>query len=233
MSDSNEDVDAVSGATILELDEEDTVQGASLTCYTLWHWVNGDMVSIIKTITGKSVSNTQLLEFLKNANTTYYYIAIPELMERNIYSKPFVEAIFESVLSNNRLLKISVNYLESAPLDIYLLSMKQMVTHGSKEQKIAALKSLQYIEYNIDKSYFNNLVHSLDDLDSFQEVTSFLDLMQIKNSDSSIINDEVLSLLEREFLIARRAFYFLNDMKLNPQQQRIVDAFYETYKEKL
>jgi hypothetical protein len=43
-------IDAVSGATILSIPDMETIKGATLTCYTLWHWVNGDVSKRIKEI---------------------------------------------------------------------------------------------------------------------------------------------------------------------------------------
>lgn len=46
----NADFDAVSGATIITINESETIVGATLTSYTLWHWVNGPIPQIIKKI---------------------------------------------------------------------------------------------------------------------------------------------------------------------------------------
>ena len=104
------EVDAISGATALELDEKDTVTGASLTCYTLWHWANGEIISIIKNITGNSASSDNLFNFLINENKTYFFVALEVLNKRKIYTNKFVETIIQQSFKDENLLKTSIQY---------------------------------------------------------------------------------------------------------------------------
>lgn len=233
VGDISDDVDAVSGATALELNEEDTVPGAALTCYTLWHWANGNVVSIIKETTGKSVSNSQLLEFLKRPNRTYFSIALKELTDRALFGESYLDAIFQSGFHDKSLLNISIKYLESAPSEIYFSSLKQMVNNGSKAQKIAALKSLQNTKCHVGNDYWDTLVLDLNHLHSFQEISMFLELMQLKNPHSKVIINQIFPLLEFDILIARRVYWYLKDKNLEMEQKQRIMQFYEVNKNKL
>jgi hypothetical protein len=229
----SDDIDAVSGATALELNEQDIVPGAALTCYTLWHWANGNVVSIIKETTGKSVSNSQLLEFLKTPNRTYFNIALKELTDRALFEESYIDAIFQSVFQDNSLLNSSIKYLESAPSEIYFSTLKQMVNNGSKAQKIAALKLLQNTKRAIFNDYWDTLVLDLNQWHSFQEISMFLELMQLKNPHSKVIINQILPLLESDIIIARRVYWYLKDKNLEMEQKQSVRQFYEINKNKL
>lgn len=47
-------LDALSGATI-NIGEAEVIKGAIWTCYTLWHWANGDVVPYIRKTTAKNI----------------------------------------------------------------------------------------------------------------------------------------------------------------------------------
>lgn len=229
----NGDLDAVSGATVIKLDEKDSVPGAALTCFTLWHWANGDMIPIIKNITGKSTSNEQLIQFLKDENKVYFFIAIEELITRRIYSMQIINIVIDEAIQNKDLMKPSIKYLESSSLNIYFLSVKTIFIKGNQDQKLATIKSLHNIEYEIPKGYLDDLSNEINNLKSFQETTRFIDLLESKKSDSPKVIENLLPLLEGDFLKARRIYWFLRNEKLNAEQKIKVDVFYEKYKNQL
>ena len=232
-ADGTEGVDVISGATALKLDEKDTVPGAALTCYTLWHWANGNITSIIKKQTGKSASNDQLKHFLHNENKMYFFIALDELNARKIYSKSVIDIVLNELINKKELLKSSIEYLESAPSDIYLTSIKDVFVKGKKVQKLAVIRSLQNINYEIPKDFLDNLSNEINSLISFQEITRIIDLQQSKNPESSKVIENTLPLLDDDFIIARRAYWFLSSEKLNKEQTQKVNVFYENFKNKL
>ncbi|WP_282123847.1 hypothetical protein [Algibacter mikhailovii] len=229
----NEDVDAVSGATALELDEKDTVPGAALTCFTLWHWANGDIVPQIKAQTGKSASETQLIDFILDKNNTYFYIALEELESRELYTAPFIDATIQKVLKEESVLRPAYNFLEKAGNDNYLKASKTLFVHGHKEQKLAALQSLKQTKQNVPKPYLDAISDKVSTFNSYQETSLLLELMQSKNPNSQQVIKNVIPLLESEFLIARRAFWFLKNQKLDDNQVILVNAFEEQYKDRL
>ncbi|WP_299255636.1 hypothetical protein [uncultured Aquimarina sp.] len=226
-------IDAVSGATILQLDDKDTVPGAALTCYTLWHWANGNIVSVIKKKTGESTSIEQLKMFISNKNEVYFDIALSVLKEKNNYYKPFVEAIIQRAANEDNLLRETFDYLENATPDIYLQAILDLFLQGAKKQKLAAVRSLNNSEVNISKTYLDSLSKELNRLKSFQEVTALLELMQNKNPNSSVVNQNVVPLLDSNFLIARRAYWFLTNQKLDNSQKERISNFYKIHKQKL
>ncbi|MGB5419062.1 hypothetical protein [Algibacter sp.] len=229
----NGDLDAVSGATAVKLDDKDTVPGAALTCFTLWHWANGNIIPIIKKITGKSASNKQLTHFLKDENKAYYFIAIDELINRNNYTSTLVDIIINEAIQNEHLIKPSISYLESSPPNIYFPSVKTIFGGANEDQKLASIKSLQNIKHEIPKGYLDDLSNEINNLKSFQETTRFIDLLETKTSASNIVIENLLPLLDGDFLKARRVYWYLSNEKLSVEQKNRVDSFFEKHKNQL
>lgn len=229
----SEEVDAISGATILELDEKDTVPGAALTCYTLWHWANGNIVSEIKNCTSISVSNEQLEVFISHRDVTYFDIALQALQDRNLYKAIFVDAVMNRILKNEALLDRGFTYLEKAPIKTYLQAASVLFFKGEKLQKLAAMRSLLEVDTKVSVAYLEKWTEIISTLGTFQEVSALLDLIEKKDIDSEEVNTSVIPLLQSEFLIARRAYWFLYKQRLNPSQIKVIKAFQKKYKARL
>lgn len=221
----SEDVDAISGATALELDERDTVPGAALTCFTLWHWANGEIVSIIKNITGDAVSKQQLKAFLQDNDNSYYYLVLEQLTKRGIYLDEYLDLVLERVKENAVVIRPTIDYIETAPEEFYFEAIKRIFLMGNQPQKIAALKSIQNIEYIPTLDYLNSLGANISTLDSFQETAAFLELMEIRENYSEKLINNILPLLDKDFLIARRAYWYLLNAPLSAVQMTKRDIF--------
>lgn len=228
-----EDIDALSGATILALDEKDTVPGAALTCYTLWHWANGEVIAVIKDKTGESVSKAQLKEFIINGNKTYFNIALKELEQRETFEAPFINEVAQRILKESSLGKEAFAYFESSPSESYFDAVSQVFFKGEKEQRLMAIRSLKMIDIEIPKSYLDGFSEEFSQLESFQEVSALLDLIQDRNINSSIVNSNAVSLLDSDFLIARRAYWFLSNQELDSNQEKALQDFKKKNKERL
>lgn len=229
----SEDVDAISGATALELDEKDTVPGAALTCFTLWHWANGEIVSIIKNITGDAVSKQQLKAFLQDNDNSYYYLVLEQLTKRGIYLDEYLDLVLERVKENAVVIRPTIDYIETAPEEFYFEAIKRIFLMGNQPQKIAALKSIQNIEYIPTLDYLNSLGANISTLDSFQETAAFLELMEIRENYSEKLINNILPLLDKDFLIARRAYWYLLNAPLSAVQMTKRDIFLAQNKDRL
>jgi hypothetical protein len=229
----HQEEDAISGATALELDEKDTVKGAALTCYTLWHWANGDLVSKVKEITAKSASVNQLHVFLADEKKDYFHLSINELKFRENYEESILKAVINRVLVDESLLKKGFSYFNLAPDSSYFCANKEVFFRGEKNQKLAAIKSLQQSESNISESYLDAFSYEFKNLTSYQEVSALLELMQSRNPNSSKVIDNVFPLLNADFLIARSAYWFLRDKKVSAEVVQKLTDFFSKNKERL
>lgn len=228
-----EDVDAISGETILELDDKDTVPGAALGCYTLWHWANGEIVEKIKYLTGKILSEKQLERALIDKNRDYYFIGIKELESRKNFTQSFIDIMISQVLVDENLLKSTFEYLEKSAPKAYFNAAKYIFIKGEKQQKLAAIRSLRYSKYKPKSLYLDVLSDEISSLKSFQEVSLFLDLMETKNPNSKNVIENVFQLLESDFIKARRGYWFLKNKKITSSQDKILKKFYKKNKNSL
>lgn len=76
------EVDAVSGATVLEI-KESVVEGALYSCYTLWKIVHGDVQNKIRAQLKENL-NDEILQYLLNSSLEHYQLFAIRNMEPNI-----------------------------------------------------------------------------------------------------------------------------------------------------
>lgn len=229
----DENVDAVSGATALELDEDETVPGAALTCYTLWHWANGDVIQIIRDISGKSFKEKHFKAFLNKNEAKYPFFALEQLAKNKIVSNELLDIVIDKASTHQEFLKPSINYFESLEATNYYSAIKKLFIKGDKAQKIASLNSMLNNKLQTPKGFLDNFSRYVSELDSYREVSTFLRLMENKNPNSAAVIKSIFPLLEKDLLTARRAYWFLKNKNLNKSQKNKINAFYEKHKEVL
>ncbi|WP_158651325.1 hypothetical protein [Pseudotamlana carrageenivorans] len=229
-----DDVDAVSGATALKLDEKDTVPGAALTCYTLWHWVNGGLIPIIKDITGKTASYKQLLQFLNEESRPYFEVALKELARRQHYETSLVNLIISKSLMYKKDSNPTLDFFENGPKQVFQSALYELFVLGDKSQRIAVLQSFKNTSHHLNSLYLERLSEALSQTVSFQEISIFLQLIEENNVNSEAVNEALKPFLETDFLIARRVYWYLNtQLNLNKALRDEVQAFRLKYANKL
>ncbi|TYA89219.1 hypothetical protein [Seonamhaeicola marinus] len=228
-----EDIDAVSGATALVLNKEDTVPGAALTCYTLWHWANGDIKNIIKNITSQTASEAQLLNFLTDENRAYFELMIDELISRKLYTSYLVDTVFIEVLKNDELLGKGFLYINELPKSLYLKVIYKFYSQTKTNIRLEVIKSLKDIEYDISDDFFEQLSNEINEFMTFQEVSNLLDLFQQRKAKTPTLIQNIMKLLSKDILTSRRAYWFLKTIKLSSNQEKVVNEFYKKNKKRL
>lgn len=232
--DTNDDVDAYSGETAIVFDPKETVAGAALTCFTLWHWANNnDMKRIINTITAQSASEEQLKNFLQLASESYPFLSIQEAKKRQWYTPEFVHLVLTKTFAEPKFLKPAIDYIEHAPTAVYTKSIKEFFNTGDETFKIATLRSLKKLGNKISKPYFDTYCSNISTLNAYPVLVNYLEVMSIHNPNSKQINKQALSLLDENFITARAAYWFLSDQQLDTPQQQRIDRFYKKNKERL
>lgn len=232
----NVDVDAVSGATS-SVRPEETVEGAVWTCYTLWHWANGGMVSKIRDITSQYLSAKQLREnYLADKNIAYKEFAIEKLIQKKAYdSVTVLELESEAILGEYAVFKMALEYIEQLPKDVYYSAITTLFEKGSYKKRVACLNSVSKTKKGNNKDYYDTLSKKIRDF-SYQELEMFLSLLQRNQYTSNTLLEELMPLLKADnFLIARRAFWFLSNQEqvLTKKQKKILKKFKKKNLEKL
>ena len=227
------DVDAVSGATALELDEEDTVPGAALTCFTLWHWAHGDIETIIRNFTGESLKKQDFKNYITSTKEKEQLFAIEQLLETKNYKKILVDAVINETSKNDNLLRSTFKYFNNASDKKYFQAIEKLFLKGNEKQKITALNSLLNSKRSVSSKYLDGLSKEVLSLKTYQEISIFLRLMKAKNSNSQEVIKHTIPLLVKDLLIARSVYWFLKDKNLSDEQQKKLALFYAENEDQL
>ncbi|MGY6650251.1 hypothetical protein [Wenyingzhuangia sp. IMCC45574] len=232
----NVDVDAVSGATSTVTPNE-TVEGAVWTCFTLWHWANGQMVSKIRSITRDKLSDEKLIkDYLGHPEAAYKKFAIQSLELRKSFDSLTVSAIEkQAITSEYSVFKTGLTYVENLKEELYYSSVSRLFKEGDYKKRVACLNSVSETNKGGNTAYYNELSKNIADF-SFQEVEMFLTNLKLNNFSSPTLTQNLVALLKADnFLIARRAYWFLSNQEelLTSKQKKRVKKFRKKYKDRL
>ncbi|KAA3639161.1 MAG: hypothetical protein DWQ02_04130 [Bacteroidetes bacterium] len=229
-----EGIDAISGATIL-LNTDDYVKGAVWTCYTLWHWVNGDIFEIIRRITGDDLPLADLYSHLQSEELTKKYFGLEELVHRKSIDLQTIQMVIDELAINDYLFsKLSSEYFESASDSLYNNSMAAYFKIGTRQQKVICLNALAQTDHVLFPKLLESMASELHSIKDYQVVDLFLDLLdQTGEITQRELNLLFPLVLEENFLIARRVYWFLQDKPLSDDQRKQIEIFQKNNKGKL
>ncbi|KAA1242872.1 hypothetical protein [Aquimarina sp. RZ0] len=226
----SEGVDAMTGATVL-VEKSAYVQGAVWTCYSLWHWVHGETKQIIREITGRSYSISELQSSLQGSY--YQYFAIEQLIIKKDFSEKTVDAILKVIDVNPMLLKSSLPYWEITPNEIYINTMQRLILSANTNNRLLCFNAILQTKQNLPPDFFKKLNVIIPKL-TYQEIDLFLRIVIAKDGITPEVISQLLPLLDNEnFLIARRVYWFLNQQELSDFQKSQINVFYQKWKNRL
>lgn len=218
--------DAFSGATVV-IDKKATVEGAVWTCYTLWYWANGGVVSSVRKITSKKYDLAQLHRFMSGSDSAYKKFALEQMTLRNFVDSKSLDLVIQEALSSKEIQKLAINYLEKHAASVYYNSMDAIFSESNDTQKLLILDSFLLTDLQPSEVFLDRFCEYFSKQQSYQVVSLMFDLMIRKNNDSDAFVSQAIALLKNEnILISRRAYWFLKNHKLNKQQHRIVQEFF-------
>jgi hypothetical protein len=220
-------VDIHSGATVLDIDEGAYVKGAVLTCFTLWHWANGQLQEIIKKITGDTATNQDFTAYLNHGDIDHKLFAINLLISRKIYEPQLLILVKDQYKLESLPVKRSViNYLENAPEEMYLSSILDLFNSDDSEQRVACLQSLLRSNANLTLYLYQKIYGQLSNLKTYHEVDLLLALLDKKDQNTEEIIKSLFSFLSHSnILISRRVYWFLENQKLDKKQTKILERY--------
>lgn len=232
-SETSEGVDALSGATIA-LDTKSYVKGAVWTCYTMWHWVNGEVRTKIRNISGANMSTTKLMNYLAEESIAKKIFSLEQLILNNKQEVPMNETFLEQANNeNHEVQKLLIKYVERLPAEEYFSAIDKFLLNQNQALRLLSLRSLLESKMEAPNSYFAKLSMEIGNWE-FQEVSIFLDILKQKKATSQKATEQILSLLySKKFIIARRAYWFLSKQELAIPEKNKLQAFYKKNSKKL
>ncbi|MGB5668764.1 MAG: hypothetical protein WBM53_18150 [Maribacter sp.] len=221
-------VDAVSGATETVLKNGETVIGAAWTCFTLWHWANGEITQEVRRVSGSFLSEHQLIANLLSSNQKLQKFALNELIRRRTYEQPVINSIVKiAPTASKEINKLAIEYIDKAPQELYLEITKQLYIKGNEINRILFLNSIASSKIIGGPDFYDAITTNITYLKSFQEIDLVLDILEYSKSSEPTFLDRVAQLLDNDnFIIARKAYWFLEGKKLSSVNDRKVKEFY-------
>lgn len=233
-------VDALSGATITIL-KDDYVAGAIWTCYTLWHFANGDITRIIRDITGNSMSIEVLNMFIQTGNLNEKHFAIEQLQQKKAFDQMSINNILQLVSNQSASNQPNIttnqavmNYVNTLPDAQYFNAINALINMDSNEIKLLSLQSLMASSLVAPTNYYDKLSEQVPKMALYQEVDLFLTLVNTKQVSSKQILANLSQLLShKRFSVARRVYWFLSKQPINQEIQQALELFYQKNNGKL
>ncbi len=230
-----DDVDAITGATAKEIQTE-VVDGAGYTCYTLWHWANGDAASEIRKLTAASLNAALACRFLDSGDGEAVLFALRALDSSNLRDDRITQAVSGMLhQAKSTQLLLSLCYLSRATgasaafhKDTAALFWK---LPGRERQTL-----LDFVESQpaVPAAFFDALCEGLPALTEYYELHRILALVEKHDYLTSQLTARVAALLtHKNFFIARRAYWFLEKRKLSAEERKAVDVFLEKHRDRL
>lgn len=234
MNENLEEVDGTSSATLLS-DKSSFVAGAVYTCYTLWHWVHGDMQDEIQNITTDTIGEKQLLTMLKNEESSVVAFAVEQLAKKNITDPSVQKEIQRLALDGStELASAAIGYFQSQGAEAYYAAMADLFPKGNSKKQVLYLSSLASTDLDAPEGFYDGLSDQLPKLGSYYEVHLMLNLMAQHDIHSSQVVSNTVPLLDhKSFLIGRRAYNFLKDHELQETDLAAVEAFRSKHADRL
>lgn len=227
-------VDGVTGATIISIDESETIVGATLTCYTLWHWINGDVPQIIKDITAKKLTKEELVALLDYTDDRKI-IAIEELTERQVFCKEVSNIIIKEISSENiGYRKKAFAYINKLPKDLHFEVLREIFNEKDDKIRFKALYLVKDSPFEFPKKFAIFLSKDIVEKENPKEINKLLDIFQEKEIAFKATNKEIIKLLDvKNFSNAHRSYDFLKEKKLTGKRKKAFTEFYNKNKERL
>jgi hypothetical protein len=231
-----EGIDAVTRPTLLTL-KDSVVIGAGYSCYDLWHWANGEVPQILRSLSGQALSLTALEKLLTAKEGTTIAFALDHLTQRKQFGHQTIEKVISSLQNGDTdLVDPALSYLKAAhPEDSdYYKTLTEVLDQSDEEKRVLLLRRLTENDERFPTGALDQLSSVLPKFASHHELHLFLNLVTQNKAESETISRNVAELLfHRKFFVARRAFWYLNDQDLPKDLQSKVDAFKEKHKERL
>ena len=231
-------VDAITGATP-DMYENDVVPGAVYTCYTLWHWANGDVADHIRKLAEKTCTDAQLVAFIESGDESSGVFAIEQLAKRRRHDEATLDAVIGGAEDGSTaLVRAALEYLQSTTsetnADIYYLAIERLFPTAEKQNRLLYLGALSKVKRPPPSEYYDRISKWIPLQTTYYEVHLLLNFLEAGAAISTRATEQVMAVLDNSnFLIARRAFWYLENQQLTPSQKKRMDAFRLTYHDRL
>ncbi|NME71235.1 hypothetical protein [Flammeovirga aprica] len=218
------DLDGYSGATKAFIGKKDVVQGATLTCFTLWHWANHPVIKQAireKSIKNQTEESLKKLMTIQKATTTLF--ALEVITEKGYNIEDYW------------------SYYLNVADDLTGREIRMLLNLSDASQKLAlfqhlnnmSLRRIVLISIFKEKAYHNQLLDYIK-MENYQEVTLFLDFLSEFKIENEVITEKLLPYLDgKDVLISRNIYWYLKGLTLSKKQEKALKKFERKHKKSL
>ncbi|WP_078086096.1 hypothetical protein [Microbulbifer mangrovi] len=229
-----ERVDGLTGATV-SLRKSDYVEGAIWTCYTLWHFANGELEGLIRNLSGDAAPAETLSALLATGSDAEAAFALQQFARRGLDSDQVTNLITRKLEQGNTTLYRDIfNYLQQLPTEKGLRVLQTFAATDDSHLRLMVLAYLQQLHELPDKKLLAELSHDAARWNSFNEIHRLLALLQSHALDDAEINRAISALLHHDnFVIARKAYWYLKEAPASATDHERLTEFGEKNRARL
>jgi hypothetical protein len=223
-------VDALSGATPSYLQDE-LVEGAAYTCYTMWHWANGNTAAQIRAHSQKHGSPEWLHDLLGSKDVNEVDFALEAIAGRDLRDKAMQSKVISAAKdSSTEGYRIVLDYLADSNPEVEqrYAAYLELMRNATGPHRAQLLEQLLRQADPPPIAGLEPMAAQLMDFERFYELQLFLNLANKHPAPSDQLLTEIGKVLDHEnFFFSRRAHAFLKGRNLPATLQTRL-AHYET-----
>lgn len=226
--------DGVSGATVVT-DKEATVVGAVYTCFTLWHWAQGEMRDEIRQVSAQRMSRKQLAGLADSRQADAQRFAVQAWRAQGIRDAATQQQVASWMLEGDRgMLEEGLEYAAQLGDPAYSSFLHRLFASGTKSMQRLVFSELMQSDRTLSASLTQELAASVGNMDEYALIHLALQWFEAEPQRAKQVVNEVVSLLDhRSFLIVRRACRFLEKQTLSVEQHAQVETVKQQYNGRL
>ncbi|GAB6166051.1 hypothetical protein JCM19992_20510 [Thermostilla marina] len=219
-------VDAMSAPTPVVF-EGAVVEGAAWTCFTLWHWVHGELRSEIRRITASAWTSEDISEILLGESNDAKSLAIAELIRRKQFDRETAERIAGATRTASReVTQRAIEYALAGPPEIGGIILDRLFLQGTPTQRAAVLTALLRCPDPRVEAWKSRIAVYLSAATSYPEIDRIFRILESHALPRDAFVPSATRLLHSEdFLTARRAYWFLRTCDVSPEIAEELEAF--------
>lgn len=223
-------VDAVTGASA-NLNKNLYVQGALWTCYTLWHWVNGETRNVIRGITAREATASEFLLMLTKGDVAHQLFALQHLGQARNYDTSYLQAVLRIAPGNDYAVQKEIlRYLAGAGQVPYTHALIKLLNTDDAGLRKICLKSMNLLPFDLPDGVVADVCRSVAARSEYQELDMLLAWLTKKNEATASERQVLFPLLNHQNLIvSRRVYWFLIDLPLSRDEQAQIDQYFREH----
>ena len=227
-SDAVQKVDAISGATPSHIQQE-VVEGAAYTCFTMWHWANGNTALKIRQHAQQLGKRDWLMGMLESDDTAKIDFALEAIVSRKFNdSAAQAKLIAAAKVASMDGFKMIASQLEAThpQRDAFYAALQELMAAGNTERRIHLLEQIDKLKQAPPMALLEQNAAKLAAVENFYELQLLLKIADKHQAQSDVLLSGIAKVLDHEnFFFSRRAYGFLKDKKLPAEIHRAVENF--------